>query len=275
MSELTIGIPCYNEGKYIEQCLVGLLHQDCKVVIADNGSTDNTLKVITSFLKNHLELNERTHIVLNDKNYGQYHTFKQVFDECDTPYFMWMGAHDCISPDFVAETLPLIKDCSMASGTVCRIEHTQQWHRNWESATFVDEAMPVFQGDALKRYTDSILKLTDCSIFHSIFRKADLDDFTFKDTPSGDHVIISHLLWKGEVRYSKGIYYRRYFDKDNREQKAKQGSYDKGVKLYNHYLEDFSGFELKYPEPFKSHIPTIILTALLSRWGVPECKVAT
>lgn len=50
--KVTIGIPCYNQGKYLAQALESLFiqsHTDFEVIVVNDGSPDNTKEVAESF----------------------------------------------------------------------------------------------------------------------------------------------------------------------------------------------------------------------------------
>ncbi|MDP3917459.1 MAG: glycosyltransferase family 2 protein [Nanoarchaeota archaeon] len=52
--EISVIIPAYNEEKYIDKCISSLLEQDYKdyeVIVIDDGSTDDTVKIIKKFPK--------------------------------------------------------------------------------------------------------------------------------------------------------------------------------------------------------------------------------
>ena len=50
--KFSILISSFNKGKYIEKCITSCLQQkekDCEIIVFDNYSTDNTLKVLKKF----------------------------------------------------------------------------------------------------------------------------------------------------------------------------------------------------------------------------------
>ena len=60
MLKVTVGIPCYNESKNILKCLDSItsqsdIFQDIEVLIVDDGSTDNTVKIIKNYIKKYLQ----------------------------------------------------------------------------------------------------------------------------------------------------------------------------------------------------------------------------
>jgi hypothetical protein len=81
---------------------------------------------------------------------------------------MWPGAHDAITPDYVSATLPLIAenpDFAMAMGQPYGVREDRS------NAFHVPEAVYDFSAeDAYVRYHQSVQRLGNFTVFHSIFR---------------------------------------------------------------------------------------------------------
>ena len=70
MAKVSIIIPCYNAQDYICKCLDSLLGQtfrDFEVILVNDCSKDNTIKVAEEWIRNH---NLSVHLISNKKNSG-------------------------------------------------------------------------------------------------------------------------------------------------------------------------------------------------------------
>lgn len=66
--KVSILVPCYNSEKYIDKCINSILHQtldDVEIICINDGSTDNTLKVLQNFEKKNPKIR-----VVDKKNSG-------------------------------------------------------------------------------------------------------------------------------------------------------------------------------------------------------------
>ena len=56
MARVSVIVPVYNTGKYVEKCLNSLTNQTIKdeleIIIINDGSTDNSEEVIKEYIKN-------------------------------------------------------------------------------------------------------------------------------------------------------------------------------------------------------------------------------
>lgn len=72
MNNITIGLPCYNEEKNIINCIKEILknfdaHNDVEILVVDNNSTDNTIKVVNDFVAAN-KLENKLNIIHNKRN---------------------------------------------------------------------------------------------------------------------------------------------------------------------------------------------------------------
>lgn len=237
-NKVCVGIPAYNEEKYISEALHSLKSQnidDVKFIISDNASSDKTFEIANDLIA----LDSRFKIIKHNENIGAAENFIRLFQETESEYFMWLGAHDYISTNYINDTLQILekeKSISMVCGIPFGLLDSQSFGP-------VQDAIYDFSQEAPEdRYINSVAELANCTIFHSLFRRKDLEDFKFRKTVSFDHVMISHRLWKGKLAYAKNAaYYRRYFklrDTSTEERiLGKKESLDRRD-FFEYYIED-------------------------------------
>ena len=274
MARLTIGIPCYNEAAYVRDCLESVFAQDCaaeevRVVVSDNVSTDATRDLIRAALDAAPPDRRAGVTVLEQpRNIGAAANFWAVYDACQTEFFMWLGGHDRLTPDFVSATLPLIADdrtVAMASGMPFGVRDAGP------AVIPVRDAVYDFSDpDPLRRYLDSVRRLNNCTVFHAIFRHSGLADLTRSTTKPFDHLVISHLLGRGILRYSQAGYVRRYFSAQRPQDAARlvDGFYD--MAFFEAYLQDFETvFSDRLPPRVLRAVSQVVFTELANRFGLP------
>jgi glycosyltransferase involved in cell wall biosynthesis len=106
MATVTIAIPVYNEEHYIAEAIDSVLNQDYadfKLVIGDNKSTDRTWEIIQSYA----EKDSRIEAIQHEENKGLHDNWKYLLNAATTQYFMWLGAHDSIKPEYLSRCLKI------------------------------------------------------------------------------------------------------------------------------------------------------------------------
>lgn len=99
---LTIYIITYNRSQYLEECISSVLAQsynDFKIVILDNGSTDNTEEVVAGFN------NKGIHYVKHSKNIGFAGNANFAIESCKTDLFVIFHDDDIMLPQYVEKTI--------------------------------------------------------------------------------------------------------------------------------------------------------------------------
>jgi predicted O-linked N-acetylglucosamine transferase (SPINDLY family) len=262
-----VGIPVYNEEKYIEETIRSLKEQDTDAVgflVCDNASTDRTLEIVRDTAGS----DTRFEIFRQTENRGAYTNFKFAYENTDSEYFMWLGGHDYLSPDYLRrciEALETDPELSMAFGMPYSV---QDGTVNFLKSGVYDfsHAVPA------QRYMQSVSQLANCVIVHSLFRRKHLADFEMREVISGDHVFISHLLWKGLLRYVDGPkYFRRYFQ--TRSDTAAERITGKKQELsradfYRYYQDNFDVLSKGVLKPAEANrLRAMMKDILLKRFG--------
>lgn len=106
---VSIGVPLFNEGRFIRQALESLLKQDYEnfeIIISDNASTDNTAVICEEFQKRYPEIVSYSKF---DTNLGASENFKTVLEKSSGSYFMWAGGHDLWSENYISECVLLLE----------------------------------------------------------------------------------------------------------------------------------------------------------------------
>ncbi|MBC8390479.1 MAG: glycosyltransferase family 2 protein [Actinobacteria bacterium] len=109
---LTIVIPCYKHGKYIEKTFLSIINQTKKpdkVVFIDDFSPDNALSIFkrnVNKYKNKVSIDFK--IICNNKNIGQSASLNKGIKIADTDLIMILNADDYLFHDTVEVVLALL-----------------------------------------------------------------------------------------------------------------------------------------------------------------------
>jgi glycosyltransferase involved in cell wall biosynthesis len=101
---LTIIIPSYNHEKYIEECLNKVIEIDItkKIIIIDDGSTDNTPMIIKQFILNNLEESIE---FIEKENSGLISSLNIGLSKTETEFFYLVASDDIPNPTGIKEAV--------------------------------------------------------------------------------------------------------------------------------------------------------------------------
>lgn len=91
---LSIVIPSYNQGQYIERCLRSILSQksdDLEILVIDGGSKDQTVPIIKKYAS-HLDC------WVSESDRGQSHALNKGFQNARGRYMTWVNSDDLFLP---------------------------------------------------------------------------------------------------------------------------------------------------------------------------------
>jgi glycosyltransferase involved in cell wall biosynthesis len=117
---VSIGIPTYNRCDLLHRSVESALAQDhghLEVLVADNGSTDDTLAVARAFS----DADPRVRVLTSPQNLGPIANFNRVRAAAAPGYFMWLGDDDWLDRDYVSSCLAALQadpQVALATGRV-------------------------------------------------------------------------------------------------------------------------------------------------------------
>ncbi|MCK5535973.1 MAG: glycosyltransferase family 2 protein [Bacteroidales bacterium] len=109
--KVSILIPVHNRENIIGQTIESALsqtYQNLEIIIVDNSSTDNTLKMIAKYEKR----DKRIKIFKNHTNIGPVRNWKRCIDEASGVFGKILWSDDLIAPEFIEKTIGYLKNNS-------------------------------------------------------------------------------------------------------------------------------------------------------------------
>lgn len=100
---ISVVVPVYNADKYLKQCLQSIAEQtyrNLQVVVIDDGSTDESLRIAQEFAKH-----DARFVVLHQTNSGQSEARNKAMEYATGDYVAFVDADDWIEPDYLATML--------------------------------------------------------------------------------------------------------------------------------------------------------------------------
>jgi glycosyltransferase involved in cell wall biosynthesis len=105
--KLSIGLPVYNDDKFLTQtldCLLSQSYRDFELIICDNASTDKTAEICRSYAIR----DSRVQYHRNPTNLGVSRNFNLSFHLSRGKYFKWAAANDLVATDMIERCIEVL-----------------------------------------------------------------------------------------------------------------------------------------------------------------------
>lgn len=215
MSSIFLGMPSYNEEKYILQTIESLQKQSFKnwiLFISDNQSTDSTSQICKMYSDN----DSRIIHYIQRENIGLINNFKFVMDiyleKYNNEFFMWTPSNDLWEENFLEECIDLLNKNQNVGSSFCAMTNIDSFNRTIRQY----ESFKKFTTkDLFKNKIKYLLEpeiMGKCNIFLGIQRRGTIDFISKKtkfDKIYFDYPIAYGLLQKEIIVSDKVLYHKR------------------------------------------------------------------
>lgn len=215
---ISIGVPVYNEARFLLQSLEALIHQDypsIEIIISDNASSDETEKICREFAERYDKVNYHRY----DDNLGPARNFSYVLQAATGKYFMWAAGHDLWARNYLSACVEILEShpkAIIAYGS-------SQWINEYEKTFGREYGWVDTRGmNIIARYFTVFWG--NMHPILGVIRREALDDCPLINMVGADLIILSYLALKGDFIHAvKTSWSRREFRiEENYGQKLKR-----------------------------------------------------
>jgi glycosyltransferase involved in cell wall biosynthesis len=204
--KVTIGIPVYNEVRFIRETLESAIIQGVTVIVSDNASTDGTSEICREYANKGL-----IQYIRHPENQGAWRNFMFLTEKATTPYFMCLGGHDVLAIQYVSSLLAVLEP--KEDYLLC----ASNYYNLIDVEGHVVRKVRMFKHGFCLRSSNAFIRtsyylITDVfnAVFQGLYRLATLKEYFFKhkneDICGGvDAILIARLLAKGKIYCSDTI----------------------------------------------------------------------
>lgn len=118
--KVSVCIVCFNQEKYIEKCLESILGQitdyTYEVIIADDGSVDETRKIIKKYQSKY---NDKIRIFFHEKNLGALENFRFAHYQANGEYIAHVDGDDYWLPGKLDKQIRALESMSAENCVAC------------------------------------------------------------------------------------------------------------------------------------------------------------
>ena len=142
---VTVAIPNYNYGRYLEHCLDSVLNQtydNIEVYLRDNASTDDSYDIAYGYKKKFAERGIYFHISDNKRNVGSDMNSKLATRDAEGEFIYTLASDDAIMPNFLENCIRVFENYPNV-GTV--IVHRDEIDEN----NIIHKSAPFYNQDCV------------------------------------------------------------------------------------------------------------------------------
>ncbi len=150
LPKVSVVIPAYNEELSIADAVESVLNQtypNIEVIVVDDGSTDNTLKIVSKYVKMN---NGQVKLIRHERNLGKFEALNSGVKLADGEYVYHMDADTVLSSDNIEKMLALFNNKKMgAAASMVSISNDENILTRLQTIEYLFEQLIVRYGQSL------------------------------------------------------------------------------------------------------------------------------
>lgn len=211
MKLLSIIIPIYNVEKYLKRCLDSIYNQGCdqslfEVIAVNDGSPDNSLKILQDYSKGHENL-----FIINQENQGVSSARNTGIDNATGDYVLFIDPDDTIKPNSLTKIFTLLKNSTIETLIMRSLKNNKEMY-NWRN--IVNEQTEI---DGLSLFNLGYRRGSVCGCaFKLDFLNKNLIRFPLNVTNTEDSIFFSIVqIWTKTISFLDLDFYRVFERQDS------------------------------------------------------------
>lgn len=209
---VSVGVPAYNEEKYIRKTLTSLLSQDYprfEIIVSDNASTDATEKICIEMQAK----DPRIHYYRNETNIGSVNNYNRTFELSQGQYFMWAGGHDMWDKSFISKCASRL---GAAPDVVLIYAQTMVIDENEKELGMMPDKIDTRGMSPAKRYRRLVWNLRQGNMIYGMFRRDAFEKtHRYRSGYGADGILLAELSLLGEFEQIKEVLFFRRANRAN------------------------------------------------------------
>lgn len=226
MAKVSVIVPNYNKGEYIEDCLMSVSRQtfkDFECIVIDDCSTDNSVDVIEKVISQ----DNRFRLIKNEKNMGVGVNRNIGISLSNSEYIVTLDSDDYISDNFLAEcynTMTSEPDCILVIPKVFNLYNDNEFVE-YPTVDHIHVYNDVLYGNGI----------TNCCMFK---KSRMISCGMYRDVVAEDWEFNIRYLYKRfyDIRFNyNAIFYYRHLQNS----RSNTGMLDMDIDMFNRFVEPY------------------------------------
>ena len=241
---ISVILNVYNDEKHIKKCLDSVINQtykDIEIIIVNDGSSDNTLKVLKEYK------DKRIKIINNKKNMGLSLSRNVGIDNSKGEYLFFVDSDDYIEEDTIDYLYNLCKKNKVEMST-CNCLDVYDYDTK---AKDVEERITIEPGISLLKKV-LLSENRKGTIWNKLIKRELFDDIRFEDRIINDVVVVYKLALKvKKIAFSNKT---KYYYLRHKESIVAKHKTEWTIDLYDAAIERYNYIKNIYPDLIENDI---------------------